>query len=80
MHHIHGLRGFSPVLHFCTDPRFGRCEESYGEDPMMVSIMGVAALTGLSGKGFPGTFNCMSTQVQTLLKNIRAEKFVYHLI
>jgi hypothetical protein len=19
-------RGFSPVLHFCTDPRFGRCE------------------------------------------------------
>ena len=24
-------RGFSPVLHFCTDPRFGRCEESFGE-------------------------------------------------
>eukprot|EP00756_Hemistasia_phaeocysticola_P049593 Hpha_TRINITY_DN24108_c0_g1::TRINITY_DN24108_c0_g1_i1::g.9838::m.9838/K05349/bglX; beta-glucosidase len=30
-------RGFSPVLHFCTDPRFGRCEESFGEDPMLVS-------------------------------------------
>ena len=47
-------RGFSPVLHFCTDPRFGRCEESFGEDPFIVSTMGVAAVTGLSGPGGPG--------------------------
>ena len=47
-------RGFSPVLHFCTDPRFGRCEEAFSEDPMLVSKMGVAAVTGLSGKGSAG--------------------------
>ena len=100
-------RGFSPVLHFCTDPRFGRCEEvrvpsrpipprcglirfrplictdapigrpcgwagesknethpknitalfrgqAYGEDPMLVSIMGVAAVGGLAGPGEAG--------------------------
>eukprot|EP00051_Salpingoeca_urceolata_P004956 m.69158 g.69158 ORF g.69158 m.69158 type:complete len:805 (+) comp13959_c0_seq1:103-2517(+) len=50
--HASGVdRGFSPVLHFCTDPRFGRCEESFGEDPALVSKMGVAAVTGLSGPG-----------------------------
>ena len=47
-------RGFSPVLHFCTDPRFGRCEESFGEDPHVIATMGVAAVTGLAGKGGPG--------------------------
>ena len=47
-------RGFSPVLHFCTDPRFGRCEESFGEDPFIVSTMGVAAVTGLAGPGSAG--------------------------
>ena len=46
--------GFSPVLHFCTDPRFGRCEESFGEDPHIVATMGVAATTGLAGPGGPG--------------------------
>jgi hypothetical protein len=35
-------RGLSPVLQVDTDPRFGRFEESYGEDPFLVSTMGVA--------------------------------------
>ena len=47
-------RGFSPVLHACTDPRFGRCEEAYSEDPTLISIMGAAAVTGLSGPGKAG--------------------------
>eukprot|EP01051_Picozoa_sp_SAG22_P019534 SAG22_NODE_3639_length_1599_cov_2.704000_1_plen_213_part_10 len=47
-------RGFSPVLHFCTDPRFGRCEESFGEDPMLIARMSEAAVTGLAGQGGPG--------------------------
>jgi beta-glucosidase len=50
-------RGFSPVLHFCTDPRFGRCEESFGEDPMLVAQLGAAAVTGLSGAGAAGAAN-----------------------
>ena len=54
-------RGFSPVLHFCTDPRFGRCEESFGEDPMLISRMGEAAVTGLAGPGGPGAASMYST-------------------
>ena len=39
-------RGFSPEINVCTDPRFGRTEENFGEDPMLVAAMGVAAVKG----------------------------------
>jgi beta-glucosidase len=38
---------FSPVLDLARDPRWGRTEETYGEDPYLVSRMAVAAVTGL---------------------------------
>ena len=48
-----GARGqdqvFAPVLGLARDPRWGRTEETYGEDPYLVSRMGVAAVTGLQG-------------------------------
>ena len=48
-----GSRGvgqvFSPVLDIARDPRWGRTEETYGEDPFLASRMGVAAITGLQG-------------------------------
>jgi len=40
---------FSPVLDLARDPRWGRTEETYGEDPYLVSRMAVAAVTGLQG-------------------------------
>ena len=43
---------FSPVLDLARDPRWGRTEETYGEDPYLVSRMGVAAITGLQGDYF----------------------------
>ncbi len=43
---------FSPVLDLARDPRWGRTEETYGEDPYLVSRMGVAAITGLQGDRF----------------------------
>ena len=42
-------RGLSPVLQVDTDVRFGRFEESYGEDPFLVSTLGVAVATALQG-------------------------------
>ena len=42
-------QAFSPVLGLARDPRWGRTEETYGEDPYLVSRMGVAAVTGLQG-------------------------------
>jgi beta-glucosidase-like glycosyl hydrolase len=40
-------RGFSPELNVPTDPRFGRLEENFSEDPALVSALGVAAVLGL---------------------------------
>src|ERR1700687_1923779 len=39
----------APVLDLARDPRWGRTEETYGEDPLLVSRMGVAAIHGLQG-------------------------------
>ena len=39
--------GLSPVLDICRDPRWGRCEETYGEDPYLVTAMGNAFIEGL---------------------------------
>jgi beta-glucosidase len=46
-------QAFTPVLDLARDPRWGRTEETYGEDPYLVSRMGVAAVTGLQGPSFP---------------------------
>ena len=43
---------FAPVLGIARDPRWGRTEETYGEDPYLASRMGVAAVTGLQGSEF----------------------------
>ncbi len=39
----------TPVLDLARDPRWGRTEETYGEDPYLGSRMGVAAIRGLQG-------------------------------
>ncbi|MGH9931293.1 MAG: glycoside hydrolase family 3 N-terminal domain-containing protein [Pyrinomonadaceae bacterium] len=41
----------SPVVDLARDPRWGRTEETYGEDPYLVSRLGVAAVRGLQGAG-----------------------------
>ena len=43
----------SPVLDLARDPRWGRTEETYGEDPYLVSRLGVAAIRGYQGSGRP---------------------------
>jgi len=47
-------RGFSPELNVPTDPRFGRTEENFSEDPTLVSGFGVAAVLGLQGGSTQG--------------------------
>ena len=41
----------SPVVDIVRDPRWGRIEETYGEDPYLAGEMGVAAVEGLQGSG-----------------------------
>ncbi len=42
-------QGLAPVLDVTRDPRWGRVEETFGEDPFLVSRMGVAYVQGLQG-------------------------------
>jgi len=44
-----------PALDVSRDPRHGRVELSFGEDPYFVAEMGVAAVTGLQGPGVAGS-------------------------
>jgi len=44
-----GHQALTPVVDVARDPRWGRCEETYGEDPFLVSRMGVAAVRGFQG-------------------------------
>lgn len=41
----------TPVLDLAREPRFGRFDELYSEDPYLVSRIGVAAIHGLQGRG-----------------------------
>jgi beta-glucosidase len=41
---------FSPVLDVARDPRWGRVHETYGEDPELISQMGVAVVLGINGE------------------------------
>src|SRR5262245_7081241 len=49
-----GVRlALSPVVDVARDPRWGRIEETFGEDPYLVGEMGVAAVRGLQGDALP---------------------------
>jgi beta-glucosidase len=41
----------SPVVDVARDPRWGRIEETFGEDPYLAGELGVAAVEGLQGTG-----------------------------
>ena len=42
-------QALTPVVDVSRDPRWGRVEETYGEDPFLVSRMGIAAVRGFQG-------------------------------
>ena len=44
-----GLDFWAPNLNIFRDPRWGRGQETYGEDPFLSARMGVAFVTGLQG-------------------------------
>jgi beta-glucosidase len=44
-----GLDTWSPNINIFRDPRWGRGQETYGEDPFLTSRMGVAFVTGMQG-------------------------------
>ena len=45
----YGLTFWTPNIYIFRDPRWGRGQETYGEDPFLTSVMGVATVKGLQG-------------------------------
>jgi beta-glucosidase len=45
----HGLTLWSPNVNIFRDPRWGRGQETYGEDPYLSGRLGVAFITGIQG-------------------------------
>ncbi len=55
-----GLTFWSPNINIFRDPRWGRGQETYGEDPYLTSRMGVAFVKGLQGDD-PKYFKTIAT-------------------
>ena len=55
-----GLDFWSPNINIFRDPRWGRGQETYGEDPFLTGRMGVAFVTGLQGDD-PKYFQTIAT-------------------
>jgi len=56
----YGLTFWSPNINIFRDPRWGRGQETYGEDPYLTSRIGVAFVTGLQGDN-PNYLKTVST-------------------
>ncbi|WP_163325391.1 glycoside hydrolase family 3 N-terminal domain-containing protein [Draconibacterium mangrovi] len=48
-HGVHMI--LAPVIGLARDPRWGRVEETYGEDPYLTALNGTAIVKGMQGKG-----------------------------
>jgi beta-glucosidase len=45
-----GLTFWSPNINIFRDPRWGRGQETYGEDPVLTGVLGVAFVRGMQGE------------------------------
>jgi beta-glucosidase len=57
---FHGLDFWAPNINIFRDPRWGRGQETYGEDPFLTARMGVAFVTGMQGDD-PKYYRVIST-------------------
>ena len=52
--HYQSLSFWTPNINIFRDPRWGRGQETYGEDPFLTSKMGLAVVRGLQGMTYEG--------------------------
>jgi beta-glucosidase len=57
---FHGLDFWAPNINIFRDPRWGRGQETYGEDPFLTTHMAVAFVTGMQGDN-PKYYQVIST-------------------
>ncbi len=69
-----GLTLWAPVINLSRDPRWGRTQESYGEDPHLVSRLAVAYMKGIQGD-HPFYLRAVATPKHYALNNVEATRF-----
>ena len=80
------LSFWTPNINIFRDPRWGRGQETYGEDPYLTTRMGLAVVNGLQGQTFdgkpmsaPGVLATASSQVPQYVKLLACAKhFAVH--
>lgn len=65
---------FSPVVNMARDPRWGRTQETYGEDPCLTARMGVAFVRGLQGND-PDYLKAVATPKHFSMNNEEHNRF-----
>jgi len=56
-----GLVCWAPVLNICRDPRWGRCQEGYGEDPYLQAELGTQYVMGLQNGSSEQYYEAVAT-------------------
>lgn len=69
-----GLTYWSPTINMARDPRWGRNEETYGEDPLLTSRLGVAFVKGLQGN-HPKYLKTVATVKHFVANNQENDRF-----
>lgn len=62
-----GLSFWTPNINIFRDPRWGRGQETYGEDPYLTERMGLAVVNGLQGQDYTGYVAGKSGKYKKLL-------------
>lgn len=70
-----GLNYWSPTINMARDPRWGREEENYGEDPFLAGELAVPFIRGFQGANFDGTRNTPYLKLVATAKHFAANNY-----
>lgn len=70
-----GLNYWSPTINMARDPRWGREEENYGEDPFLAGELAVPFIRGFQGANFDGTRETPYLKLVACAKHFAANNY-----
>ena len=70
-----GLNYWSPTINMARDPRWGREEENYGEDPYLAGELAVPFIRGFQGANYDGTRNTDYLKIVACAKHFAANNY-----
>ena len=70
-----GLNYWSPTINMARDPRWGREEENYGEDPFLAGELAVPFIRGFQGANFDGTRSTDYLKIVACAKHFAANNY-----